>query len=455
MASFYDHLNAADSMFDFARRLGDACLTREADLETMRGKSRPRTLLAALESRISGTKPSDWISALSDDPAALSEHVGGEIAGLLGEADTLYPLDCLGVLRGFLRGPLIQLFDAFEGRVILDVGTPVPFATRPVNKVIKPKPTPYQPTLGASELLDKCGARLFDYGATSQVQVCLDFAQRDQVDQLTWNDESGLPKIALLHPPRCGELKGAAIGDGQFFDAGPRHWELDQILALLERAAAEAGIAVLPELSLERPEALSAALKQAPGRYPELIIAGSGHARLSVGGEEIRANEGRIYLRGEEIGAYRKNKPYKTERLNGEDLAEPLLEGLTSEPKVITVLSGSKTRLAVAICADINHLKNPEKLLAACVNLLFVPSFTPEPGAFNGPVADLAARCQGVSVILNAPPDDAATPFHLIAGVPRQNPGEQTAMYSPPGETPTHLGLFDPNLPLDRALEWR
>lgn len=456
MARFVTHLKDAESVFELATFLGRACLTKERELQATKRLEPQGALLKALETSVRGSAPSIWAKTLNR-PERLHLLLGQEMAELLAEADTYYPLDCLGVLRGLLGGPLLELFDDFEGQILLDNGMPVPFATRPVVKVIKPKATPFQKTLSANELLEGCGARIFEYPAEAHVSVYLDYSQRSRIDRLAWEEDERLPTIASIHPPECGDLQGRPIGNGQFFDAGPRHWDLEVVLELLQRAANLAKIAVLPELSLESPDALGEELNRAPGSYPPLVIAGSGHTRVNPGAEgEVRANECRIYLDGDEVCSYRKNKPYRAKELNGKPLESPLLEGLTDEPKAITVLSGKRTRLAVSICADINHLTNPAKLLAAGVNLLIVPSFTPQPGSFNGPIADLAARCQGVSVITNAPPNQAEIPFHLMVGVPRPAPEEQTAMFPNGSETepPTQIAVIDPNEPLKKAVKW-
>jgi hypothetical protein len=455
VATFTAHLESSASLLELATRLGSACRKAEGRLRRERGRQRQGALLKGIESRVVRSGPEDWVGVLGD-PSTLAAVLGEETARLLGQADMYYPLDCLAVLRGLLRGPIAELLPTLEGEVRLEEGMPVPFATRPVFKVIKPRATPFPETLMVGDLLEGCGARLYEYGADEYVAVTLDFGWRDRLDELGWEGDGRLPRFASIHPRGCGDLEAEPIDGGRFFDASPKQGDLGELLELLRSVRDEVEIAVLPELCLDRPDELGAALGAAPDEFPPLIVAGSAHLRTSAGGEAVRTNEAKVYLDGIEVAAHRKIKPFPTKELNGEALEEPLLEGLTEEPKSFTVLSGGSSRFGVAICADLNHLANPEKLVAAGVNLLAVPSFTPQPGAFNGPIADLASRCQGVAVVVNAPPLGAELPFHLMVAVPRPLPGEQTRSFSAPAcEDVPRIAIFDPNLPLTKAVKWR
>jgi hypothetical protein len=161
-----------------------------------------------------------------------------------------------------------------------------------------------------------------------------------------------------------------------------------------------------------------------------------------------------IYLDGVRIGAHRKCHPFVTNELEGKKLSAPVTEALSSEQKTITVLAGDHARLAVLICADLIDDRIPQKLIAAGVSTLVVPSFTPKKGTFNGTIADLASRRQAVAVIANAPPQNAGSPFHLMAAAPRPDPAEQTTTFPRPGEEPSELAIFDPNKNFDEALLW-
>jgi predicted amidohydrolase len=234
------------------------------------------------------------------------------------------------------------------------------------------------------------------------------------------------------------------------------------VLEQLRAVAAEAEIALLPELSLPQANSLESALAESPGDYPPLIVAGSAHVRELAemsGRSEIRANEARVYLDGRHIGGHRKIHPFEMRRTpDGRRLEQPLLEGITKERKPITILAGEFTRLTVLICADLHDRKLPIQLEDGRVNLLLVPALTPEPGGFNGGVCGLASRCQGVSVIANVDSTffegAERPPFTVMVGVPRGPADEQSQEYSGPGAFPA-TAVVDPNDPLPEDLDWR
>lgn len=182
------------------------------------------------------------------------------------------------------------------------------------------------------------------------------------------------------------------MGDGEFFDVHPRRWDLEGVLELLERVK-DVEVAVLPELSLDRPDALEQALSKDPARYPRLVIAGSAHVRERTGSpEEVRANEARIYLDGELVGRHRKSRAY----------------------------------------------------------------IATKKGSFNGPIADLASRRQAVCVVANAPPAEATAPFHCMVAAPQEDPDDQSRAFPRDGDgEPTRIAVFDPNKKLDEAVSWR
>lgn len=370
-------------------------------------------------------------------------------------------MEHLAFLRGLCTRPLPDFFERTESAIVLDRGMPVPFATRPVRALLG-HATPYQPTLALSGVLEGLGHGLFEHPATGQIRVVLDFRFRDRIDALTWTAAGRLPRIATLHPPLDDDgLEVGAIHDDWFFDVRPRDWDCAAVLERL-RAVADAEIAVLPELSLPSPDALEAELERDPASYPPLVVAGSAHV-LDRGDDddgEVRANEARVYLDGALAATHRKIHAYATRRLNGVPRARPWVEGITAEPKTITVLCGSHTRLAVVICADLNDEASrvPGLLEAAGVNLLLVPALTDDVGAFNGAASGIASRCQGVAVIVNGDRANGsgAAPFLTLAAVPRPAPRDQVRLYPEAVDEPRgSLGLFDPNVELCRAMQWR
>lgn len=452
--TFTEELDTARSVIDLAARLGRVCAANEAELEAMLGDADHLDLCEALTSAIEDTSIEAWNGAVNR-PDRQRALLGEEVAGLLRRADPLYPLDCLGVLRGFCRAILPAAFEAVDGPILLDEGIPVPFGIRPMVK--RPfEVTPTHTTINRAKLVSGFGHRLFEYKAGESVRVALDYSNRKRIDELMWRGDRGFPRVATIHPDGCESLQIGTRGEDEFFDVTPKAWDTAAVLEFLS-CVGDVEIAVLPELSLPRVDALERALEEAPaGAYPPLIVAGSAHLREQPRGlDEIRANEARLYLDGKRIGTHRKCHPYEASELEGKRLPIPLREALSGEPKTITIHAGDHARFAVVICADLNDDFIPQKLVAAGVNTLIVPSFTAKAGAFNGPIADLASRRQGISVIANAPPEEAASAFRLMTAAPRPEPGQQTMTFPRARETATRLAVFDPNQELEKAVQWR
>jgi predicted amidohydrolase len=228
-------------------------------------------------------------------------------------------------------------------------------------------------------------------------------------------------------------------------------------LALLAQAKGEgADIAVLPELSLPDPGALQKGLEANPENYPPLVVAGSAHCSTgTAAGDEIRSNESRVYLDGKCVAIAHKHHPFVTKDLLGEPYPEGISEDLTGEQKTIMVLSGSRTRIAVVICADLNDLQIPQLLVAAGVNLLLVPAMTEKIGSFNAPLSAIAGHCQGICAIANTRWGDAGKPFLCMVSVPREDPTQQSVALPPKGAPASQLAIFDPNERLPGAVSWR
>jgi hypothetical protein len=421
----------------------------ELDDELLRG------LVDEVRDHVIATAPDAWPRVVKN-PRRLNSALGARLVAALEEAEPHYPLDCLGVLRGLCRRVLPWTYAMQESFVLLDRGAPVPFAPRPLLKGVEK--TPHQETGNRGGLLGGYGHRLFEFSREMEtVRVRLDFRVRREIDELTWTGGKRLPRIATVHPRDCGTLRVNPLTHDSFFPARPVHWRPEEVAELLSRVQ-DVEIAVLPELSLPDPAALENVLAATPGAFPRLVVAGSAHIVEKPDVlPPVRANEARIYLDGELVANHRKCNPYYATRLNGESLSLPSREGITDEPKEITVLSGEHTRLAVVICNDLNDTGSiPQKLLAAGVSTLLVPSFTPKKGAFRGPIGDLAARCQAVALIANAPPAEASTPFHGMVAVPLPDPKEAVAAYSGALDAMGgQIAIFDPNEPLSTPITWR
>jgi predicted amidohydrolase len=452
--SFISLLGEASSVEDLARRLGAVCLDQEAELQKDLDVSLLREMVDGLRDHVIASEPTAWQSVV-EDPESLPTHLGSDFTAVLEQAEGHYPLDCLGVLRGLCRRVLPHLYLRQEGLVPLDRGVPVPFAPRPLLPAVEK--TPHPETGSSGSLLGRCNHRLFEFWRDREtVRVTLDFQVRRGIDELTWTAEERLPRIATVHPRDCGSLRIDSITDEGFFDARPEHWRPDEVAELLSRVS-DVEIAVLPELSLPDSEALADLLARDSESFPRLVVAGSAHLREGERPHEVRANEAAVYLDGESVASHRKCNAYEATKLGGKSWSPPLREALTREPKEIVVLSGEYSRLAIVICNDLNDTGSiPQKLLAGAVNTLVVPSFTSKKGAFRGPMGDLAARCQAVAVVANAPPADAASPFHGMVAVPLPDPKEGIEVYPAPGEEAGgQIAVIDPNKPLQEAIDWR
>ncbi len=452
------HMEAAESLADLARRLGAVCLDHGGQLLALAEDPVINPICEALEQRVAAIDPDRW-QALGT-PAASTILQSSAVADLISLAAAQHPIEQLSLLRGLCRSALPHMYLASEGQILLDRGTPVPIADRPIHTLFRATPNP-STTLSLGHPLEGLGYKLFEHSAGGAVQVVLDFSHRDRLDEITWAGEQRLPRIATVHP--FLGAKGIEIGTEKrtwFFDVRPKEWNEQTMLALLEKVA-EVPVAVLPELSLPIADALEHALAADPGRYPALIIAGSAHVqRSAASGRTIRANESRIYLDGQPIATHQKIHPFRTKHLGGHDLSAKLTEGLTREQKTITVLSGEHTRLAVAICADLNDETIPRLLEGAGVNLLLVPAMTRHAGSFQGAICGLASRCQAVAVIVNsgldprADQDEEQPPFLVMAAVPRPEPEQQSRSYRDGGERRTRVGIIDPNATLESAMTW-
>ena len=449
-------VQAADSLLDLARRLGAVCLENEAELAEMLDQPRTRAELERLEAWTGQVSYAVWEEAIKD-PAQFEKRFGAKVSAALRRAKTRHPLDFLGVLRGLCRRPLGELFSVVIGQVNLERGLPVPFATRPLPDAIGPHCTTSLPTLNNANLLEPLPFDLYGPLPGGQVRVVLDYSHRDRIDELTWSEESRLPRIATIHPEGGGEYEVEKIGDGRFFGVRPQRWEPEEIEKLLEEAKrARANLAVLPELSLPAPGELEERLARRDGDFPPIVVAGSAHyVAGGSGANEIRANEARIYLDGRFVAMARKHHAFETSDLAGNAYDPPLRENLSREQKTIMVLSGSHTRLAVVICADLLESDIPSLLVAAGVNLLLAPAMTAKIGSFNSALCDIAGYCQGVAAVANTRWADDGEPFLCMCAVPMEDPAQQSAALLGDGESPAPvLAVLDPNKPLPEAVTW-
>ncbi len=455
VSEFMSHLEAADDLLDLARRLGVACLEKEAELAEMTGQPRTGEELKRLEAWTGHVSYAIW-EEIVQDPAQFEKRFGPKVMTRLRRAKTRYPLDCLGILRGLCRRPLGEFYATVTDQVHLDRGLPVTFATRTLPDHLGSHCTTTLSTLNNTGLLDPLPFDIYGHSASEQVRVVLDFGHRDRIDELTWTEKEGLAQIATIHPKGSGDLDEIPAEDGRFFGVRPRDWEPEAVEKLLEAAKREkANLAVLPELSLPHPGELEEKLEGKWGKFPPIVVAGSAHVAEGNGAGQVQANESRIYLDGKFVAMARKHHAFKTDEINGTKYEEPLREDLSREPKTIMVLSGSQTRLAVAICADLQERDIPRLLVDAGVNLLLVPAMTRKIGSFNAALCDVAGYCQGVAAMANTRWGDDGKPFLCMCAVPREDPEEQSAALLGDEQEPAPvLAIFDPNQPLPGAVRW-
>lgn len=458
LPGFMPYLEKADSVLGLARSLGLACLEQEGELAEIMGQPRSRREVKRLQLWTGQAPYATWEGIVAD-PSEFENWFGAKVMAALRRTKTRHPMDLLGVLRGLCHRPLKEFFAMVTDQVLLDRGLPVPFAGRPLPDVLEAELTTNLDTLNNMSLLDPLPFELYGQAASGQVRVTLDFAHRDEIDRIGWSEEGGLPRLATLHPEGGGDYEVETVDEagGRFFGVHPRVLDMEAIEALLESAKkAKAQVAVLPELSLVAPDQLEEFLAEKSENFPPVVVAGSAHHLAGGSGENaIRANESRTYLSGRCIAIARKHHAFETRELEGKTYEKPLREDISREQKTIMVLSGSQTRMATVICADLIGRRIPGLLVDAGVNLLLAPSMTPQIGSFNPPLTDIAGYCQGVAVVANTRWDDDGKPFLCMCAVPREDPAKQSAALAGDGENPAPtLGVFDPNKPLPEAIQW-
>jgi predicted amidohydrolase len=457
LIDFREELQAAASILDLAERLGARCLAASTELKDIRTRPQAKRELRILEDFVRQVPLVRWEAAIKK-PKSCQRILGADLLIAVRNARPQQPLDSFGVLRGLCRGPLMEYFEVASGQIELTKGLPVRFAGRPLPAAFTGETTTRMETLHDRGLLRELPFDLFTHSPTEEPRVVLDFSVADRLDAITWEEDQRLPLIATLHPQGGGTLAVDRHANDLFFGVHPEVWDIEAIKALLVRAKdAGARVAVLPELSLPSPDALEEMLTDSASSYPEIIVAGSAHVEIprKKGQRRIRANESRVYLGGERVAIARKQKAFRFHTFAGTKYKNDQWEDLTEEPKTITVLSGRRTRLGVAICADLQEPTIPRLLEDAGVNLLIAPSMTPSIGSFNSPLSGIAGYCQGVAVIANTRWDDTGNPFLCMCAVPRAHSSEQLSTQSGDGRAPApELAIIDPNKKLPGAIKW-
>jgi hypothetical protein len=451
LVSLTSELEAANSLFDLARRLGERCLEKEDYLKDLKGEDQSGAEIEDIAARVKRISRRSWETAIAD-PTAFGRIAGRNLLDALEKALMTQPLDFLGVLRGLCVGALFEVFQTFTGELPLDRGMPIPFATRTppeeVEWMTRPK------TRGEGGLFEGLDWTLFRPRRDEGPRVVLDYSHRERIDELLWTKRKRLPVIATVHPS-VGELDYTITRPGKFFDVRPKQPDPKWLLTRLARAK-KAQIGVLPEVCLARPDELEAPIAADPGAYPALIVAGSAHVRVKEGGREVRANESRIYLDGVKVASHRKVHRFKTKKLDKVTFPEPVQEDLSTEPKTIRILAATHTRLAVVICADLLDENVPDHLVAAGVNTLLAPAMTGKPGSFETTVEAISGRWQGVSAVANPRLHPSGKPFLCMLGNPRANRSERFAcLDGSEARTPPDIAVYDSWKALPGAVRWR
>jgi hypothetical protein len=430
-----------------ARVLGEVCLAEMQEIDELRGAAGPlATATRALEEEIVdlGLRPWHAVQPGSGFQKILAEPlVAAELAKLEGHQ----PLACVAALRAVCRVPLNDFYIQTSDRIELERGDPVPVALRPTHKAFAGS-TPHYATLDLGSLLAGTAFRLYGGPVNVPVRMSLDFRARDSLDAAAWlgtERDGSFPIIASVHPYATdADLAIDHVDPATFFGVRPIAWNPQAVLAQL-RTVRDAGIAVMPELSLPDPAALAASIGAAHQDLPAIVVAGSAHHDAGAG---TRVNAGEAYLHGARLLSYRKVHPFGANYLGPNHSRRSRMEDLAG-PRSITIAAGRLTRLAVVICADLNDVEVPSLLEQVGVNLLLVPSLTVGAGAFVGTCAQLASRQQAVTVIVNgtaaidpsAPPPSA--PFLAMVAVPVPSSSSQVTEHGPPPTGRRAVGRID------------
>ena len=222
-----------------------------------------------------------------------------------------------------------------------------------------------------------------------------------------------------------------------------------QVFDALTKAGKIAPIAVLPEFCLHSPDGLDTLIAKSTLPLADLIVAGSAHMEDA---DRKRTNTTHVFLDRQPILRVEKHEPFVI-RPGG--VNPNYVEDIAPSSHVLKLAAGTATRLAVAICADLNSNDLLMAMVAAGVNLLLSPSWTPTIGTADRGLDTLAGYCQCVGVIANTPghllANSEDTTFSACTSVPRE--GGHAHFHDAPGTLPA-VGVLDPNLPPADASSW-
>ncbi|MGB3355484.1 MAG: hypothetical protein WBB00_22285 [Mycobacterium sp.] len=395
-----------------------------------------------------------------------------ELKGQLTKLWLTPSLATITVLEGICFGAAKVYFANASFVVRIERGLVAPLPERWLPGLAE---TPKPPTMHQNLLDEPCNFVLWEHDWALE----LDYRCRERLDQVcavrrpdmdipaTKSASAtlayGLPKIATVHP-FGGDQMAAPVFDHErerFYSVQPalptrsptvssddlRKDNHQHVLDALALVGSQASVAVLPEFCLHSPDGLDDLLPRYADRLPALVVAGSAHRDVAV--EQGRANTSHVFLDRVRIFHVSKHEAFA---IRGKDYdGSPVIyrEDIKRVPRVLRVAAGTATRLAVAICSDLNSSDFQKAMRWAGVNFLLSPSWTPRVGGFAGALIDLATSCQCVGVVANTPghllarPHDPP-PFWAYTVVPRE-PGAGEDRTYPPQTTPA-VGVLDPNL---------
>jgi hypothetical protein len=402
----------------------------------------------------------------------------------LAKARATPALATITVLEGICLGAARYFFANASSVVRVTRGSVLPLPERWLANIsATPRPATTHPNL----LNERCNFVLWDLDWT----VDLDYTFRDHLDlacavRLATHDRVDangsartlayqLPKIATVHPFGGGDMCLPRVDDlrRRFFYIRPRLPSDDpngvqaqasttpaadqaskvqahqQVFDALTKAGEAAPIAVLPEFCLHSPDGLDTLIAKSTVPLAELIVAGSAHTVDAAG---KRANTSHVFLDRYPILPVSKHEPFV---IRGGNAGTDYVEDIAPSSRVLSLVAGTATRLAVAICSDLNSHDLLTAMMWAGVNLLLSPSWTPTIGGADKGLETLAGYCQCVGVIANTPghllSKHGDTTFSACSAVPRQ--GDHARFHDYGGALPA-VGVLDPNLPPTDTKYW-
>jgi hypothetical protein len=473
----YEVIEAGRDLMSVLRTLGLDCLNRASEVQNDKYVAMTKTT-QELRDIVATESLSMW-----GKDGAFRAAPGPLLNLQLEKVSDTPGLATITVLEGICIGAASIFFANASSVVRIDRGLVVPLPERWLATL--PDPTPNPGTTHPNLIESWCKFVLWDSSWTLQ----LDYTFRDRLDdvcavRLPKEDRisaSGttmayaLPKIATVHPLNGNEgMEWPTFDDDRmkFFGVRPKlladhvrqpntddsilvggdddelrtkaHSRVYEMLVALGKAAP---IAVLPEFCLHSPDGLDGFLASSDREVPDLVVAGSAHTRSETLWE--RANTSHVFLDQYCILSVSKSVPFQLNTPAGryaEDISPP--------PRVLRLLAGSATRLAVAICSDLNSEQLVTTMAHAGVNILLAPSWTPKIGGFDGGLEFLAEYCQCIGVISNTPGHPLTKPgelFWAYSSIPRAHTAARCHVND---EGVPAAGVLDPNVEPEDPKYW-